>query len=94
MAHAAIAADFGQTLDVKRHLTTQITLDHIGLVDDLTMLRLVGLSQILYASVGVDACLREDILRTFSSNTIDISQTDLDSLILGQVNTGNTCHTF
>ena len=70
MAHAAIAADFSQTLDVKRHLTTQITLDHIGLVNGLTQLRFVGLGQILYASVGVDACLRKDVLRTFSTKAI------------------------
>ena len=63
-------------------------------VDGVAQLLLVGVGQILHAGVGVDACLRQDVLSALSANTIDIGQTDLDSLILGQVNTGNTCHTF
>ena len=36
MASSAIAADFSQALDVKRYLTTQITLDDVGVVDGFT----------------------------------------------------------
>ena len=79
VAHAAIAADFSQALDIQRGLTTQITLDDVAVVNGLTELGLIGLRQILDAGVGVDACLCQDVLSTLSSNTIDISQTDFDS---------------
>ena len=94
MTGAAIAADLRQTLDVQRHLTAQIALDHILVVNGLTELVLLGLGQILDAGVRVDACFRQDVLCALSANTIDLGQTDFASLILGQVNTGNTCHTF
>ena len=94
MTGAAVAADLRQALDVQCHLATQVAFHDVALVDGLTKLGLVGLGQVLHAGVGVDACLRQDILRALSANTIDIGQTDFDSLILRQVNTGNTCHTF
>ena len=94
MAHTAVAADLSQTLDVQGHLAAQIALHGVALVNGLTELGLIGLRQVLHAGVGVDACLRQDVLCALSANTIDIGQTDLDSLILGQVNTGNSCHTL
>ena len=92
MTHTAIAADLSQTLDVQRHLTAQVTLHHIALVDGFTKLGFVGLGQILHAGVGVDTSLRQDVLGALSANTVDIGQTDFDSLLTGQVNTSNTCH--
>ena len=32
--------------------------------------------------------------KLLAANAIDIGQADFNALILGQVNTGNTCHTF
>ena len=90
----AVAADLGQPLDIQSNLTAQVAFHHVALVDGLTKLGFVGLGQILHAGVGVDPSLRQDVLGALSANTVDIGQTDFDSLILGQVNTGNTCHTF
>ena len=94
MTGAAIAADLAQTLDVECGLTAKVAFHDVAVVDGFTKLGLVSIGQILHAGVGVHACLCQDLLSTLSANTIDISQTDFDSLILGQVNTGNTCHTF
>ena len=57
-------------------------------------LLLFSVGQILNACVRVHARRCEDILRTLSANTIDVSEADFDTLILRQVNTGNTCHTL
>ena len=94
MTGAAIAADLAQTLDVERGLAAQVALDHVAVVDGFTQLGLFRVGQILDAGVGVNACLRQNVLSALSANAVDVSQTDFDSLILGQVNTGNTCHTF
>ena len=91
MTQAAIAADFAQALDVQSGLTAQVAFDGVGL-DGVTQLLLVCVGQILYTGVGVDTSLRQDVLSALSANTVDISESDLDSLILRQVNTGNTCH--
>ena len=92
MADAAVAADLGQALDIQGHGAAQVALHHIAMVNGLTQLGLICLGQILDAGVGVDPSLRQNILGALSANAIDVSQTDLDSLILGQVNTGNSCH--
>ena len=94
MTGAAIATDLAQTLDVERGLAAQVALDHIAMADGLTQLGLFRIGQILHAGVGVNTCLRQNVLSALSANAVDVSQTDFDSLILGQVNTGNTCHTL
>ncbi len=65
MTGAAIAADLSQTLDVQRDLTAQVAFHDVAVVDGFTKLGFVGLGQILDAGVGVDASLRQDLLRTF-----------------------------
>src|SRR5574344_800561 len=90
MTGAAIAADLAEALDVGRGLTAKFAFHDVVVVDGFTKLGFLRIGQILHAGVGVNACACQDILSTFSANTIDVSQTDFDSLILGQVNTGNT----
>ena len=50
------------------------------------------LGQILDADIRVDLGHFQDLLSACSANTVDVGQTDLDSLLTGQVNTSNTCH--
>ena len=50
--------------------------------------------QVFHADVGVHASLRQDVLGALSANAVDIGEADLNTLILRQVNTGNTCHTL
>ena len=90
MTHAAIAADLAEALDVQSGLTAQIALDDI-VVDHVTELLLLGVSQILHAGVRVDPGLFQDVLRALAANAIDIGQADFNALILGQVNTGQYC---
>ena len=92
VADAPVAADLGQALDVQGHGAAQVALHGVAVVNGLTELVLVRLGQILHAGVGVDPRLCQDILGALSSNPIDIGEADLNPLILGQVNTGNSCH--
>ena len=93
MTQAAIAADLAQTLDVQCGLATQVALDDVC-VDGVTQLLLISVSQILDADVRIDASLFQNILGGLSANAVDIGEADFDTLILRQVNTGNTCHTL
>ena len=62
--------------------------------DDLTQLGLIVLGEVLHADVGVNPGLGQDLVGAGAPNAVDISEADLDTLILRQVNTGNTCHTL
>jgi len=92
MTDTAVAADLSQALDVQRNLTAEVALNGEMFVDDVTKSSFLIFGQVLDADVRVDAGHLEDLLRTSSANTVDIGQTDFDSLLTGQVNTSNTCH--
>jgi len=62
--------------------------------DDLAQLGLIFLGQILHAGVGVDSGLGQDLVGAGAPNAVDISEANFDSLFLGQVNSGDTCHGF
>ncbi len=83
VALAAVAVDFDHTLDVERDFSSQVALDKVVVLDDLTQLRDVVLGQILDADVGVDAGFLENLVRARSADTVDIGQTDLDAFCVG-----------
>jgi len=92
MPGAAIPADLRQALDVQCNLTAEVALDGEVLVDHFTKCGFLILGQILDADIRVDLGHFQDLLSACSANTVDVGQTDLDSLLTGQVNTSNTCH--
>ena len=94
MTDTAVAADLGQALDVERNFTAEVALNGVVFVNNFTQSGLLIFCQILDADVAIHTGCLQDVLRAFSADTVDISQTDFDSLITGQVNTSNTCHTI
>ena len=92
MAQSAIAADLGQTLDVKRGLTAEVAFHDVTVVDALTQLGLFFVGQIFDAGVGVDPGRFQDFQCAGSADSVDIGETDFDSLVFRQVNAGYTCH--
>ena len=75
MPDAAIAADFLQTFDIHSDLTSQVTLDHLCLVDNACDLSDFIICQISDAGIRVDTCLRKDFHGRCSSNAVDIGKT-------------------
>jgi hypothetical protein len=92
MTLAAVAADLGQALDVQRGLTAQVALNDEVVVDALTQLVLVLVGEVLDSRVGVDSGHLQNLQCAGSADAIDVSETNFDSLVLGQVNAGYTCH--
>jgi hypothetical protein len=94
MAQTTVAADLGQALDVKRGLTAEVAFHDKVVVDALTQLGFFLIGEVFHAGVGIDPSHVQDLLRAGSADSVDISETDFDSLVFGQVNAGYTCHTF
>ena len=78
---------------IKRGLAAQVALHDVVVVDALTQLGLVVLGQVFHSGVGIDPGLLKNLLRAGLAYAVNISKADLDSLISGQVNAGNSCHT-
>ena len=94
MTDTAVAADLSQALDVERDFTAEVALNGVMFVDYFTQSGFLIFRQILDADVAIHTGCLQDVLCAFSADTVDISQTDFDSLFTGQVNTSNTCHTI
>jgi hypothetical protein len=78
---ASVAADLSETLDVHGDFTAKITFHQAcsfhNVLDACDFL--VG--KVTYARVRVDISTRKDLVRCRSADTIDIGQTDLDTLV-------------
>ena len=92
MTDATVAADFAQALDVHSGLTAQVTFDGEVMLDCITQLSFLLLSQILNTDVGIDLSHFQNLCSACRSDTIDISQGNFNPLVTGKVNTRNTCH--
>ena len=92
MTLAAVAADLGQALDVERHAAAQVALHDEVVVDALTDLRFVLVGEVFHTGVRIDAGHLKNLFCAGSADTINIGQANFNSLVLGQVNAGDTCH--
>src|SRR5437764_10203913 len=94
VAHAAVAVDLHQPLDVQADVLAEVALDLPLVGDDLADLAHVVLGEVLDARVAVDARVREDVVRPRAADAENISQTDFHSLVQWEINACDTCHVF
>ena len=88
MTYATEALDFGQTLNVQRDVPAEIALnDDIVFVNVVTDLSFIVSRQILDAGIRVDSGAGENLVSSALTDTINISQTNLDPLLARQINT-------
>ena len=90
-AVAATVATLALTVNGEALAGTEMA-ETITAADDVAQLALVLLGQILHTDVGVDSGLSQNLGGAGAPNAIDISESDLDALLTGQINTGNTSH--
>ena len=81
MAGPTIAADFNKALDVKCNITAQIAFHFDIVFDVFTKFRDIFFGQILDTSVGIDTCCGNNVACRLSADTVDICETDFDSLV-------------
>ena len=94
MTHPAVRADLDQPLDVERDLAPQIAFHLVAAVDQLAEPVDLLLGQITDTGVRVDIRLDEDLLGRWQAKPIDVGQGDLDPLLAGNVDSGNSGHTL
>src|SRR6266480_4444700 len=92
VAQPAIGPDLHQALDVERDLAAQLAFDLGFLVEDVAETTDLLVVQILDAHVWIDVRDRQHTPRGMGTNPEDIGEGDLDALLAGNVNAGNSCH--
>src|SRR5215470_2451542 len=92
MAQPAVAADVHQPLDVELNLTTQIALNTIFTINDLTNPADLLLSQVAHPRIGVDVRLLEDLRAVRAANAVDIANRNGDLLVSRDIYSANACH--
>ena len=92
MTDSTVAVDLNHSLDVECNITTEVTLNYIGCFDNVTELCYVALGQVFCADIRIDSCLSKNVLCALKSDTVNISESYLNSLIVRNINTGYTSH--
>jgi hypothetical protein len=92
MAYPSIAADILQALDVLTHLTPQVALDEIVSINELPQTACLGLSEVLDSRVRVYPRFVQDLIAPRTADAVDISQTNLGSLVAEQVHSCDSRH--
>ena len=92
MTHALVAVDLNLTTDVRVDLTTQVALDLVVGLEVITQRDELLIRQVLDAGVRVDAGGFKGFLRTSAAYTEDVGERDLDAIVIGDVDSGKTCH--
>ena len=88
----AIAGEVHQPLDVHRGLAAQIALHRVIGVDRFADVQDFLIAQVLNTAFRRDLQLLGDFLGLGPPNAVDVGKRDLNALVGGDVDPGNTCH--
>jgi hypothetical protein len=88
----AVGADLGEALDRLRPLSSEVAFDLIVLVDVITELGDLFLGQVAHLRVGRELEPLADLARRGLADSEDVSQPDLETLLVGKVDAGDSCH--
>jgi hypothetical protein len=92
MAHATIATNFDQALDIQLLFTAEVAFYLEVLGNVFAQRSNFGLSQILDTSIRINFGLSQNCLRASQAYPKEIGQANFDTLIAREVNTFNTSH--
>src|SRR3954451_6591294 len=90
--NALQAPDLDLALDVGLHVAAQVALDREVLVDVVTDLVDLVLGQLRDLGLAVEPEIGRDLLDRGLADAIDIGERDLQPLLAGDVDAGDTCH--
>jgi hypothetical protein len=92
MADTPVTTNLLQTLDVHRDLAPQIAFNPIFPTNDFSQTADFRFRQILDSGVGRNARAVQNVTTGRPTNAINVSQSDFNSLVSGQVNPSNSSH--
>ena len=87
-----VTPDFHLALDVLRDLAAQVTFDLDVLVDVAAQPRDFFLGEVAHARVARHAGRVADLLRDRAADAVDVRERDLQPLLAGDVDTGDSSH--
>ena len=89
MSDSAVAVDLDHALDVESDVTAEVTFNVVVLFDLFSELRGLFLGEILRSLIGIDPGNLQNVLRALESDTVNVGESDLNSLVVWNINTGN-----
>jgi len=92
VAKTAVTSDVHQALDIHSDFTPEIALDAHLFVDDLANAVDLIVSEVSYPSVGTDIGAFENSLTRMQTNSKDVWQSGLDTLIPRKIHSRNSRH--
>src|SRR5439155_15697703 len=92
MADAAIRPDLGEPLDRLRALTPKVALDLEVLVDVLAKPRDLLVGEVADLRVGIEAERDRDLAGARLADPVDVRQPDLEPLLVGEIDSGDSRH--
>jgi hypothetical protein len=92
MAKSAVTAEIHEALDVHRDFASEIPFDLVFPVDHFANAQNFRVRKIVHAAFGGNAGLLADFARGFPPDSVNISQSDFDALLTGDVDSSNPCH--
>ena len=90
MTDTAVAVDLYESLDVKRNVSAQVTLNCVVLFDLISELCDLFVGKILGTCIGIDACLCKNVICACLAYTVNVGKSDLNTLLIRNI---NTCYT-
>jgi hypothetical protein len=94
VTYATVAADVHETLDVHLHFAPQRTFDLVIGRDDAPDALHFIIRQIVDLLIDIHSRLRQNCARCGVANAVDVGQTDLRTLLFGQVDSRYTSHAY
>jgi hypothetical protein len=94
VAESLVAADLDLPLDVLRYFASEVALDLVVGIDELTDPQDLGIGEIADLRVIVDIECTEDLIRPRTPYPEDIGEADLNPCVPWEVYSGNTCHSW
>src|SRR5438270_1306413 len=92
VAQPLVAADLHLAADVGGHLAAEVTLHPEVLVDVVAQLQQVLVAEVAHPDVRADSGGHEGLLGVRLADAVDVGERDLQPLLAGQVDAGQSCH--
>src|SRR5690348_8275665 len=94
MAHATVAVDLHQPLDIQVELATQVALNGELAVHDLAQAGDLIFAEVARAPIGGDRRAGEDLVGRRRPDAVDVRQRHPDLLFARNVDAGDACHSY
>ena len=91
MSGSAITANVRESLHTQRNITAQVALDPVIPLEHGSYLDRILISKILHPGVRVHSCLIQYLFRVRATDTENPCEAYLDTFVLGQINSGDSC---